>query len=97
MDLDKRTFAIIITITTVVSYLMIRRFFKIAPRFLLYASLGIILGLVAGIVIAWPMSKLLGEFGVVVAPYVLGIILLVFIEFFIIEGKEIFRRIANRG
>lgn len=97
MNLDQRTFAIIIVITTVISYLIIRKFFKIAPRFLLYASLGILAGLVAGIAIAWPISKLLGEFGIVVAPYVLGIILLVFVEFFIIEGKEIVKQIGKKG
>lgn len=84
--MDKRSFAIIIIMTTVVSYLFIRRYFKIAPRYFLYASVGIFLGLIVGIAIAWPMSEFLGRFGVVIAPYILGVILMVFVEFFIIEG-----------
>ncbi len=89
--MDKRSFAIIIIITTVVSYLFIRRYFKIAPRYFLYASLGIFLGLLIGVTIAWPMSAFLGRFGLITAPYVLGIILMVFVEFFILEGGPIMK------
>ena len=89
--MDKRSFAIIIILTTVVSYLFIRRYFKIAPRYFLYASVGIFLGLLAGITIAWPMSAFLGNFGIIVAPYILGMILMVFIEFFILEGGPIMK------
>uniref|UniRef100_A0A7C4R5L8 PIN domain nuclease n=1 Tax=candidate division CPR3 bacterium TaxID=2268181 RepID=A0A7C4R5L8_UNCC3 len=96
MELDKRTFAIIIIITTVVSYFIIRKFFKIAPRYLAYAVIGIFLGLIVGITIAWPMSTLLGKFGMIVSPYVLGIILLIFVEAFIIEGRDIVRAIVNK-
>jgi len=57
----------------------------------MYASLGIVLGLFAGTLIAWPLATFLGRFGVVVAPYLLGIVLLFFVEAFIIEGPEIIR------
>mgnify|MGYP001576206190 CR=1 FL=1 len=87
--MDIKTFAIIILITTIVSYIIIRKFFKIAPRFLMYGILGMVAGVVIGTSIAWPMSALLGQFGVVTAPYILGLILIIFIEFFIIEGKRI--------
>lgn len=96
MELDKRSFAIIIIITTLVSYIIIRKFFSIAPRYLLYGILGIFIGLIIGTSIAWPMAKLLGEIGVVVAPYALGIILLVFIEFFIVEGPKIISNIKKK-
>jgi hypothetical protein len=86
---DKRSFAIIIILTTVISYLIIRKFFKIAPRYLMYGILGIFAGLSVGIAVAWPMSEFLGQFGTIVSPYVLGLILMVFVEFFIIEGKNI--------
>ena len=94
--MDQKTFAIIIILTTVISYIVIRKFFRIAPRFMMYAVLGIFVGLVIGTSIAWPISKLLGEFGMIVAPYILGIITLVFIEFFIIEGKNILVFVRNR-
>ena len=87
--MDTKSFAIIIVLTTVISYLIIRKFFKIAPRYLMYGILGVVAGLFVGIAIAWPTSKLLGEFGSIVAPYILGLILMVFVEFFIIEGKNI--------
>jgi len=95
MELDKRTFAMIIMITTVISYLVIRKFFKIAPRYLLYGVLGIFAGLAIGVSVAWPASKLLGEFGIVIAPYILGIILMVFVEFFIIDGKKLVKKILE--
>ena len=94
--MDKRSFAIIIIITTIVSYLIIRKLFKIAPRYLVYASIGIFFGLIIGIMIAWPMSAFLGRFGVIVAPYVLGIIVMVFIEVFIFEGGKMFAVLRNR-
>ena len=97
MELDKRTFAIIIMLTTVISYLVIRKFFKIAPRYLLYGILGICVGLAVGISIAWPASKLLGEFGIIVAPYILGIILMIFIEIFIVEGKNILEKTRQKA
>lgn len=94
--MDQKSFAIIIALTTIVSYLIIRKFFKIAPRYLMYGILGVIIGIVAGIVIAWPFSAFLGQFGIIVAPYILGLILLVFVEFFIIEGKYIFVLVQRR-
>ena len=97
MDLDKRSFAIIIIITTLISYLIIRKFFKIAPRYLMYGMLGIFIGLAIGVSVAWPVSKILGEYGVIVSPYILGIILLVFIEFFIIEGQAILERFRQKA
>jgi len=84
--IDKRSFSIIIIITTILSYLIIRKFFKIAPRYLIYAAIGILAGLIIGITIAWPLSEFFGNFGVIIAPYILGLILMVFIELFIIEG-----------
>jgi len=96
MDLDKRTFAIIIILTTLISYLVIRKFFKIAPRYLLYGVVGALAGMVVGVSIAWPASKILGELGIIIAPYILGIILMVFIEIFIIEGKVILEKVRER-
>lgn len=96
MPLDQKTFAIIVIITTVVSYFVIRNFFKIAPRFMVYAVFGILLGLVAGVILAWPLSKFFGQMGIVVAPYVMGIVVMVFVEFFIIEGRNIFRALADK-
>jgi len=87
--LDQRSFAIIIILTTLISYLIIRKFFKIAPKYLMYGILGVIIGLCVGIVVAWPISAFLGQFGAVVSPYILGLILMVFVEFFIVEGKNI--------
>lgn len=94
--MDKRSFAIIIILTTLVSYSFIRKYFKIAPRYLLYACFGIFFGLIIGITFAWPIAELLGEFGIIVAPYILGIILMVFIEFFIIEGLNIVKSIKRK-
>lgn len=94
--MDQKSFAIIIALTTIVSYLIIRKFFKIAPRYLLYGILGVVVGITIGTIIAWPLSALLGQFGLIVAPYILGLILLVFVEFFIIEGKNILIFIQNR-
>lgn len=94
--MDKRSFAIIIIITTIISYLIIRKFFKIAPRYLMYGIFGIIVGLSIGIIIAWPLSQFLGEFGAVVSPYILGLILMIFVEFFILEGKNILVFIQKR-
>lgn len=48
-----------------------------------------------GTSIAWPLSAWFGNFGLVVAPYVLGIILMVFIEFFIWEGGPIMNLIVK--
>lgn len=94
--MDLRSFAIIIILTTIISYLFIRRYFKIAPRYIVYACLGIILGLFVGVVFALPIKVFLGELGIVVAPYVMGIVLMVFIEFFIIEGLGIVKNIKSR-
>ena len=63
---------------------------------MLYAIFGIILGLVIGVSVAWPISKLLGELGLVVAPYILGVAIIIFIEFFVIEGKNIFNKLAGK-
>jgi hypothetical protein len=87
--MDQRSFAIIIIITTIISYLIIRKFFSIAPRYILYGILGLVIGLTVSITIAWPVSAFLGQFGTIVAPYILGLILMVFIELFIVEGKNI--------
>ena len=94
--MDKRSFAIIIILVTLISYFIIRKYFKIAPRYLLYGCLGIFFGLIAGILVAWPISRLFGEFGTIIAPYVLGIILMVFIEFFIIEGIKMFSYLKEK-
>jgi len=94
--MDQRSFAIIIVLTTIISYLIIRKFFKIAPRYLMYGILGVVTGITIGTIIAWPLSALLGQFGVIVAPYILGLILLVFVEFFIIEGKSILVFLQNQ-
>ena len=94
--MDTKTFAIIIILTTIISYLIIRKLFKIAPKYLVYGALGIFMGLVIGGLIDWPIAKLTGQFGVIVAPYILGIILMVSIEAFIIEGKNILVYLAGR-
>lgn len=93
--MDKRTFVIIIVLTTVISYLVIRKYFKISPRYFLYAMTGLVVGLLIGTSIAWPLASILGDYGIVVAPYVLGIILLISVEFFIIWGKKIFDQIRE--
>jgi len=87
--MDQKSFAIIIILTTIVSYLIIRKFFKIAPKYLMYGILGVVVGIIIGALIAWPFSVLFGQFGIIVSPYILGLILMVFVEFFIIEGKGI--------
>ena len=97
MELDQKTFAIIIALTTIISYLIIRKFFKIAPRYLLYGVLGLIVGLSVGVSIAWPASKILSDFGIIVSPYILGIILMVFVEIFIVEGKTIIEKVREKG
>jgi len=94
--MDKRSFSIIIIITTIISYLIIRKFFKIAPRYIFYAAIGIFIGLIIGITIAWPISQFLGRFGVIIAPYVLGLIVMIFIEIFIIEGGKIIKILRER-
>lgn len=94
--MDKQSFAMIIVLTTIISYLIIRKFFKIAPRYLMYGILGVVAGLSIGIVIAWPMAEFLGQFGTIVSPYVLGLILMVFVEFFILEGKNVLIFIQDR-
>jgi len=93
---DTKTFAIIVILTTIISYLIIRKFFKIAPRYLVYGSLGIFMGLVMGVLFTWPLSKIFGQYGVIVAPYILGIILMVSIEAFVIEGKNILVYFARK-
>lgn len=62
----------------------------------MYGILGIVAGLAVGIAIAWPMSAFLGQFGFVIAPYILGLILIIFIEFFIIEGKRIIELLVQK-
>ena len=87
--MDKINFVVIIIMTTIISYVFIRRYFKMDPKYLIYASVGIFFGLIIGISIGWPFAMLLGAYGIVVAPYIMGIVLMVFIEFFIIEGRNI--------
>jgi len=94
--MDKQTFAMIIILTTIVSYLIIRKFFRIAPRYIMYGILGLVAGIAVGVSIAWPMSAFLGQFGTIVAPYILGLILMIFVEFFVIEGKNILVFIQDR-
>ncbi|MDD5731882.1 MAG: hypothetical protein PHU42_03260 [Patescibacteria group bacterium] len=89
IKMDKQTFAIIIILTTVISYLIIRKFFSIAPRYIMYGILGLVVGLTISITIAWPISAFFGQFGTIVAPYILGLILMVFVELFIVEGRNI--------
>ncbi len=96
MDLDKRTFSIIIILTTVISYLIIRKFFKIAPRYLLYGGIGIFIGLSVGITIALPISAFLGHFGIIVAPYILGVILMVGVEICVVEGGRMIDEIKKK-
>jgi hypothetical protein len=93
--MDLKSFAIIITLTTVISYILIRKYFKISPKYIGYGAIGILAGLVAGLIISWPSSKLFGEIGVISAPYIMGIILLIFIEAFIVDGKDILKYIKN--
>ena len=56
------------------------------PKYLIYAAIGIFFGMIIGVFIGWPTAALLGAYGIVIAPYVMGIVLMVFIEFFIMEG-----------
>ena len=56
------------------------------PKYLLYAVVGIFFGLIIGAGITWPASLFFGRYGYVVAPYIMGIVLMVLIEYFIIEG-----------
>ena len=93
--MDKRSFAIIIIITTLVSYMIIRKYFKIAPRYLAFGAAGIVVGLTIAISIAWPLAAFAGQFGVIVAPYILGMVLMIFIEFFIVEGVNIAKRVRQ--
>ena len=93
--MDLQSFAIIITMTTIVSYIIIRRYFKISPKYIGYAALGLVGGLLIGTIIAWPASRLFGEMGAVSAPYILGIILMIFIEAFIIDGKDIIKYLKH--
>lgn len=94
--LDISSFAIIVGITTVISYIFIRRYFNIAPRYMLFASIGLMVGLTVGAAISWPLSRFFGEFGLIIAPYVLGLVVLFFTELFILEGKNIVKNARKK-
>lgn len=58
--------------------------------------MGIFFGLIISISITWPLKYALGAYGAVIAPYIMGIILMIFIEYFIITGVGFFERIKSK-
>ncbi len=66
------------------------------PKYLTYAVIGIFFGLIFGLTVGWPAPAILGAYGMVIAPYIMGIVLMGFVEFFIIDGGGILKYLKKK-